>query len=130
MENETIVIDTSILIDYYRRTDKKRAVWTFLAEQEYRFAISAITKYEIYSGASAQQLDFWDTILSKVQVLAVDEDVVDKAVEVNGILKKKRGQIDLADLLIASTAVRNGLSLATLNRKHFERIEQLTIVDV
>jgi tRNA(fMet)-specific endonuclease VapC len=42
--------------------------------------------------------------------------------------KKVSKQIDLADLLIAATAQQNGLPLATLNTKHFSRIEGLEVV--
>lgn len=47
MANQVILVDTSILIDYYRKTDKANSVWITLVRQEYSFAISAITKYEI-----------------------------------------------------------------------------------
>ncbi len=53
MANQLILVDTSILIDYYRKTDKANSVWVALVRQGYEFAISAITKYEIYSGATA-----------------------------------------------------------------------------
>jgi predicted nucleic acid-binding protein len=44
-------------------------------------------------------------------------------------LKRKRKQIALADLFIAATAISNQLSFATLNRKHFDRIEELNIIE-
>lgn len=58
MANKIIMVDTSILVDYYRKTDKTNSVWVALVRQEYKFVISAITKYEIYSGATHSQLDF------------------------------------------------------------------------
>jgi len=63
MANKIILIDTSILIDYYRKTEKGKTVWINLVRQGYSFAISVITKYEIYSGATANQLMFWDNVL-------------------------------------------------------------------
>ncbi|GAA4461482.1 hypothetical protein GCM10023189_37000 [Nibrella saemangeumensis] len=53
---------------------------------------------------------------------------MDTAVHINGLLKKKRKQIDLADLFIAATAVAHNLPIATLNKKHFERIDILQLV--
>lgn len=98
--------------------------------QGYKFAISSITKYEIYSGATQNQLEFWDNVLQAISIIiAFDELSVDTAVAINHVLKEKRKQIDLADLFIAATAVANNLSLATLNRKYFERIETLNILD-
>ena len=129
MANKIILVDTSILIDYYRKADKEKSVWIGLVRQGYAFAISAITKYEIYSGATPTQLEFWETLLQAISVIPFDEIAVNTAVTINGTLKRKRKQIDLADLFIAATAIAHNLSMATLNRKHFDRIDTLTIVD-
>ncbi len=129
MADKIILVDTSILIDYYRKTDKEKSAWIALVRQEYSFAISAITKYEIYSGATPNQLTFWDNVLQAISIIPFDEMTVDTAVIINRALKKKRKQLDLADLFIAATAVVHGLSFATLNRKHFDRIDTLNIVE-
>ena len=91
----------------------------------YEFQISAITEYEIYSGANTAQLPFWNNLLQKVEVLAFDKNVLKYAVHINNQLRQKRKQIDLANLFIAPTANANNLPIATLNRKHFERIDTL-----
>ncbi|HEV2832825.1 MAG TPA: type II toxin-antitoxin system VapC family toxin [Hanamia sp.] len=127
MAEEIIMIDTSILIDFYRRTDKNKSMWLSLVRKGYHFAISAITKYEIYSGATRNQLEFWDDVLRLVEVFPFDEATVNTAVEINTNLKRKSKQIDLADLFIAATAISNGLPFATINLKHFERIDGLEI---
>ena len=107
MADKLILVDTSVLIDYYRKTDKSNSVWIALVRQGYKFAISAITKYEIYSGATQSQLDFWDNILQAVEVIPFDEASVDTAVSINTTLKRKRKQIDLADLFIAATGLKH-----------------------
>lgn len=129
MADKIILVDTSILIDYYRKTDKENSVWIALVRQGYSFSISAITKYEIYSGATQNQLTFWDSILQAVTIIPFDEVTVNTAVTINNALKRKRKQIDLADLFIAATAVAHHLSFATLNRKHFDRIDTLDIIN-
>ena len=129
MADKIILVDTSILIDYYRKTDKENSIWINLVRQGYSFAVSAVTKYEIYSGATPTQLAFWDSILQAITVMPLDEPSVDTAVILNNLLKKKRKQIDLADLFIAATAVAHNMSLATLNKKHFDRIETLMLID-
>jgi len=130
MEDQIIMVDTSVLIDFYRKTDKNNSVWLSLIRRKFSFVISVITKYEIYAGATGSQLEFWDTVLQSVKVMPLDETCVNSAVSVNTLLKKKRKQIDFADLLIASTAIANDLPLATLNIKHFERIENLQLVSL
>ncbi|MEP6684309.1 MAG: type II toxin-antitoxin system VapC family toxin [Parafilimonas sp.] len=112
MANELILIDTSVMIDYYRKTDKANSVLIKLLRQGNTFAVSAITKYEIYSGATQNQIFFWNQVFEGIRVFAFDEVDVDMAVEINTVLKRKRKQIDIADLFIAATAVRNNLSLA------------------
>ncbi len=130
MADEVILLDTSILIDYYRKSDKANSILFSLIQKQYRFAISVITKYEIYAGATVGQILFWETLLEQFQIMAFNEKIVDKAVELNRILKRKRKQIDLADLFIAATAaVAGNIRFATLNLKHFERIDQLIFVN-
>lgn len=129
MADKIILLDTSILIELFRKTDKTNSRFVKLAVEGFEFQISAITEYEIYSGATVSQLPFWNQLLKKLEVLAFDKEVVKHAVLLNNQLKQKRKQIALADLFIAATAVSNGLSLATLNKKHFERIDALKIIE-
>ena len=97
-----------------------------MVRQGYKFAISTITKYEIYTGATQSQLVFWDDVLSSITVIPFDESCVDVAVSINAALKRKRKQIDLADLFIAATAMSRRMSFATLNKKHFDRIDAVS----
>jgi tRNA(fMet)-specific endonuclease VapC len=128
MAEKIILIDTSILIDFYRKTNKSNTVWMALVRQQYEFAISAITKYEIYAGATQSQLSFWDSVLQKITVISFDENTVNISVEINKELKRKRKQIEIADLFIAATAIMYNIPFATLNRKHFERIDKLNLL--
>ena len=129
MADKIILADTSILIDLFRKSEKANSVFVKLASQGYQFKISAISEYEVYSGATHAQQPFWDDLLKEIPVLPFDKDVVRHAVTINRQLKQKRKQIDLADLFIAATAIAHNLSFATLNRKHFERIDGLNIVE-
>ncbi len=129
MANKIIMVDTSILIDFYRKSDKAHSIWVALVRQGYGFAISVITKYAIYAGAAQSQLGFWNNLLQVIEVIPFDEAVVNTAVDLNNSLKQKRKQIDLADLFIAATSVTHNLPFATLNRKHFDRIDELNIIE-
>ncbi len=129
MADTLILLDTSILIEYYRKTDKERSVWFKLIRGENSFAVSAMTKYEIFAGATSTQLTFWNVVMEAMIVLPLDENAIDAAVMINASLKRKRKQIGMADLFIAATAVSRELPLATLNRKHFERIDALQLID-
>jgi len=97
--------------------------------QEYEFAISVITKYEIYAGATPSQLTFWDSVLQKITIIPFGENTVDIAVGINNDLKRKWKQIDIADLFIAATAILYNMPFATLNKKHFDRIDMLNVLE-
>lgn len=129
MADKIILADTSLLIELFRKTDKANSTLVSLVRQGYTYCISAVTEYEIYTGATLGQTDFWEEFLEKTVVLSFDKSVARVAVEVNKALKQKRKLIDTADLFIAATAIAHRLPLATLNRKHFERVENLIIVD-
>ena len=129
MADKITLVDTFVLINYYLKTDKANSVLVKLVQQGYKFSISVVTKYEIYSGATKNQLAFWNNVLQAIEVISFDEACVNKAVEVNAILKSKRKQIGIADLFIASTALTHNLPIATINKSHFNRIDGLDIIE-
>jgi predicted nucleic acid-binding protein len=128
MAEKLILIDTSILIEYYRKTDKSNSKWISLVRDGYEFAVSAVTRFEIYSGATLSQTEFWDSIFSQIIVFPYDAGTADMAVKINMQLKRRRKQIDIADLFIAASALQHNLPMATLNIKHFDRIEHLDLI--
>ena len=128
MADKIVLVDTSILIDLFRKTDKTNSVLLALVREGYTYCISAVTEYEIYIGTTSKQIDFWNSFLQKTEVLPFDKTVAKVAVDINNELKRKRKLIDTADLFIAATAIANNLSFATLNKKHFDRISNLVIV--
>ncbi len=56
-----ICLDTSVIIDYYRKKDKAKTFFYQLTEKYERFAVSAITEFEIYQGSNPERDEFWDT---------------------------------------------------------------------
>src|ERR1700744_509734 len=129
MAEKIVLADTSLLIDFFRKSDKSKSQLISLVKKGYTFCICVITEYEIYSGATGQQLEYWQEFLKKIPVINLDQAAVKEAVNINTQLKIKRKQIDLADLFIAAIAVSNSLPVATLNKKHFTRIESLLLVE-
>jgi predicted nucleic acid-binding protein len=128
MENELICLDTSVLIDYFRKTKKENSFFYDISKQYQLFAVSVITSFEIYSGSTTEQKKFWDKCFQRFQVLSFDQKVNDEAVRVFKNLKATGNLIDIPDLFIAATAISNKLKLVTLNAKHFNRIEGLELI--
>jgi predicted nucleic acid-binding protein len=128
MENTIICLDTSVLIDFYRRKDKSKSLFFKLTEKYMFFAVSAVTEYELCIGNSQEQNIFWNDFFSRIIVFPFDTKAVKYAVEIYKQLKQQNNLIDIPDIMIAGTALQNNIPLATLNRKHFERINGLIII--
>jgi tRNA(fMet)-specific endonuclease VapC len=90
MAEKIILADTSVLIDFFRKTDMENSILIHLFDQGYDFSISAITYYEIYSGTTTNQLSFWKNLLQRTKTLALDEEVAQAAIDINIELKRKR----------------------------------------
>jgi len=63
-----------------------------------------------------------------VTILPFDRRANDVAINIYRQLKHDSKLIELPDLFIGATAVANQLKIATLNKKHFERIVGLEVV--
>jgi predicted nucleic acid-binding protein len=123
-----ILLDSSVLIDLFRKKDKRKSFFFMLLDQEEHFAISSITHYEIGIGNKQSDSAYWKELYNNLTVIPFDENCSETDIDIYLNLKKKNKLIDIADLLIAATAVAHGLTLATLNKKHFVRIENLGLL--
>ncbi len=97
MADNIIMVDTAVLIDYFRKTDKSNSKLISLIKKGYIFNISSITAYEIYAGSTPAQQSFWEELLEKTVVISFDKQSAKIAVEINYELKRKSNQIAIAD---------------------------------
>src|ERR1700759_1567873 len=107
MAENIVLLDTSILIEYFRKADKSKSRFIYLIDEGFKCSISCITEYEIYSGAPSIQYGFWRNFLIETEVLPFTRTTAHFAVQINKKLKAKSKQIAVADLFIAATAVEN-----------------------
>lgn len=123
-----VLVDSSVLIDFFRKRNKEKSALYRLAER-HALCMSVITVFEVKAGiVSARQERDYGRLAANIEVLPLDEDCIEPAVEAYQDLKSRNALIGLADLLIAATAVRHDLAVATLNEKHFERVALLKMV--
>ena len=123
-----ILLDTSVLIEMFRVKNKMATFFYRLSIDNNDFAISILTHYEIYRGSNNVQNTFWTNFLKNIKVLPFDLTVSNEAIGIYKLLKTQNQMIDLADLLIAATAIAHNLDLATLNLKHFSKIPNLHLL--
>ncbi|MDQ1351457.1 MAG: hypothetical protein QG657_1759 [Acidobacteriota bacterium] len=127
MAKPIICLDTSVLIDYFRKENKSKTFFFKLAKN-YRFAISVLTKFEILVGSNEQQKEFWEELFRKFKIIPLGEEEVEIASEIIKKLRPQNKLIELPDIFIGATALTHGLKVATLNETHFERIESLSLI--
>jgi len=119
------MIDTDVLIWYMRGNIKAKEV----IEKLNGFFISVVTYMELVQGMrNKSELTLLRSALRKwdVKILFINEDISAKAM----FLVEEHylsNSLVLADALIASTAVSNGLTLLTGNRKHYKVIKNLEL---
>lgn len=123
------MVDTSILIDYFRKTDKINSRLIDHFKNYNTLYISSVTEFEVINGATPSHLLFWDQMLTRFTILDFDSKAARQAAEMVRQLKTKRKSTDKPDLFIAATAVIHGLALDTLNTKHFIHIESLVLLN-
>ena len=127
MNEAGVLLDTSVVIDFLRQKDKKSTWFYFLAKTENKLAISILTHTELYSGKqiwkNLKARNELKDLLSNMGILSLNQSTS----ELGGKFRSKI-QIDLADAVIAATAIENKLPLATFNRKHFGKIAGLRLV--
>ncbi len=128
MEDRKLIIDTSILIDYFRKTDKEKSRLVHHFRNYHTIYISSITEFEIYNGATEAHKEFWDKMLTRITVLDFDSAAAREAARIVSELKVKRKSIDKPDLFIAATAIVHDMSFDTFNTKHFTHVSRLNLL--
>lgn len=130
MENNGILVDTTILIDFLRKKNKEKALlWKF--KETYRnLSISSISVFELYAGAvDNRKIDDVKSLLKWLDIIEFDEELAEMAGNTFIVLKKQNKIIDYRDLFIGTTAVFYNLEIATLNIEHFANFPNIKIVN-
>jgi predicted nucleic acid-binding protein len=128
MDSPKILIDTSIIIDHFRKKDKSNTLLIQLFKK-YHLYISSVTVFELYNGATSEQkVNDIELLLKNVKVLDLTSKVASEASKIYQQLLSENKIIEFRDIFIASTAITNKIPLSTLNLGHFERIKGLKLI--
>lgn len=127
-------MDTDWVVDWLK--GRKSTVERLSALAPEGLAMSLITYGEIYEGIySPRATDptgyerTFNRFLRLVRVLPLTRAIMRRFARERAHLRHLGALIPDADLLIASTALDQGLTLLTGNRQHFERVPGLTLAN-
>ena len=119
-----LLIDTDVLIDYLR--DRTQAV-TYLESLRPPLLVSAVSVAELYAGVrDGDERATLDQFVGSFQVVAMDQVIAVRA----GLIRRDFGKshgTGLADAIIAATAEAHHAELVTLNKKHFQMLENVVV---
>jgi predicted nucleic acid-binding protein len=118
------LVDSDIMVDLTRGSG---AAADYLDSLDDVWSISTITCLELLAGARTQrETNDLDLVLSGYRAIPPNEDITRRAYYLMKTHARSHG-LQTLDSLIAATALEDGLTLATKNRKHFQMIRDLTL---
>jgi tRNA(fMet)-specific endonuclease VapC len=133
-----LVLDSSVIIAAER---KRQTVEEFLngfrqSFGEVEVSISAVTVAELAHGvaraltpeARGRRRAFLDELKKHVPVQPVTDDSGELARKLSGEQAAQGVKLPIDDLLIGVAAIEQNYAVATLNRRHFERIPGVIVV--
>ena len=112
------LLDSNVLILHLRERPEITALLTQWG-QEGPLYISVATRTEILAGMRPHEEERTMELLDSLENLPVDEAVADRAGRLIYQYARQGVQFSFPDALIAATALRHDLTLATTNPKHF-----------
>ena len=128
-----VILDTSVLIEAERRESE---IQQFAESREEEvFGLSVISVSELLHGvhranSTARRLKrsaYVEKVIELFPIYNFEISIARIYAELWSDLSKRGIQIGAHDLIIGSTALSLGFSVATYNKRHFERIEGLKI---
>ncbi len=126
MENRGVLVDTSILIDFFRKENKKNSA-LYKIQKSHTLYASTITEFEFLAGVKDEKILSLKHFFSKINLLPFDSKAAVRASSIFKDLKSKNQVIEFRDIFIAATAIANNLPISTLNLAHFKRVKDLEI---
>jgi predicted nucleic acid-binding protein len=123
-----MVVDSGIFIEHLRARDKRTTTLSKITDEPKLF-ISAVSLYELYMGAtSPEKRKDVIAITEDLVVLPFTKEIAERAAQIYHRLKTRNELIEFRDIFIAATCIVNSLPIATLNKKHFKRVDGLKIL--
>ncbi|MCG2686802.1 type II toxin-antitoxin system VapC family toxin [Candidatus Parcubacteria bacterium] len=120
------VLDTNSILYYLKRQKNLSQHFVNIVEGSDLISLSVVTKIELFSYPGLQ-IDEENKIKEFINDFKVDDlenDIVDKTIEI-----RKKYKLKLPDAIISATALINNAILITHNKKCFEKVIELKVVN-
>ena len=128
MENQLTVVDTDVIIDFFRDIAPASEVFSGLISLE-KAAMTAISVFELYAGIEgAKRLRQIEALVQEITVLPLNAIEAAIGGRIYTQLRSKGKLVGTHDILIAAICVANDLPLYTKNIAHFSEIKDIRLL--
>lgn len=115
----TILVDSDILIEVTRGRDASIvSKWWDLSTSSALILFSPVTSAELWAGARPAEHEILEALFEALVCVSADSAIGRRAGDYLRLYRKSHS-VELADALIAASAVENQAILWTRNRKHY-----------
>ncbi|MDQ1474442.1 MAG: hypothetical protein QOJ99_5922 [Bryobacterales bacterium] len=124
----TVLVDSDILIEVSRgRNADIVSRWTDLAHSEAAVLYSPVSVAELWAGARPNEHEALNNLFQALTATPIDRETGRQAGIYLHRYRRSHG-VEIADALIAASAVAHGAELWTRNRKHYP-MKEVTFFD-
>ena len=122
------ILDSDFLIAFLRGNPESIPMARMLMKEGI-FSTTTMNSIELYIGAYGSQAktDAVTRLLSKFDILPLDEGAAKLVADVFASCVKKGEMIDIKDAIIAGIALKGDHTVVTRNVKHFDCVEGLAV---
>jgi tRNA(fMet)-specific endonuclease VapC len=129
-----VCLDTDIIVNFLRNERSAVAMLQKLKEKGHPLKTTTINSFELWKGAfRKKKVDGKKAVeecLMDLEIMNLDKSSSKKAAEIFESLISKGEMIDALDVMIAAIAISNNEKILTKNKKHFERIKELRLIEL
>jgi len=128
MEGRRVLADTSLFIEHLRARDKT-ATTLYRLTRSVRIETCAIVAAEIFYGARTVRAEQQArSVLQPFIIHPFTAEMAGRQCAVMQGFAEVNCVPDIRDVMIAATALELSLPVATLNRRHFERLSAIELI--
>ena len=123
--DQKVCLDTDVCIAIINRKEPYQNILNKILYS--RVFISTVSMFELFLRTT--NLEPVENFIKDLEILDFDSTSARKSSEIRKMLKSEGKEIEIRDLFIASTAIVNDCTLATLNIKDFKNIKDLKLLE-
>ncbi len=120
-----ICLDTDACIAIVKNLSPRKKILEIIENRA--IILTSVTVFELLLRQT--NIEEMEEFIKKMRIISFDKGAAEKASSIQRRLLRAGIVVDIRDLFIAATAISNNCELLTLNKKDFENIEGLKLLD-